>query len=75
MLGFLKNPKFHLRPVLECVQDLFVPLRKELDWGYSIPYMLTGQLNMHPRMAIKLRESSTPDDYVEFYDALTEDQD
>jgi 4-hydroxy 2-oxovalerate aldolase len=75
LLGFLKNPKFHLRPVLECVQDLFVPLRKELDWGYSIPYMLTGQLNMHPRMAIELRESSTPDNYVEFYDLLTEDTD
>ena len=75
LLGFLKNPKFHLRPVLECVQDLFVPLRKELDWGYSIPYMLTGQLNMHPRNAIKMRESATPDNYVEFYDALTEDTD
>ena len=75
LLGFLKNPKFHLRPVLECVQELFVPLRKELDWGYSIPYMLTGQLNIHPRMAIELRESSTPDDYVRFYDSLTEDTD
>ena len=75
LLGFLKNPKFHLRPVLECVQDMFVPLRKELDWGYSIPYMLTGQLNMHPRMAIKMREGDTPDNYVEFYDSLTEDTD
>jgi 4-hydroxy 2-oxovalerate aldolase len=75
LLGFLKNPKFHLRPVLQCVQDLFVPLRKELDWGYSIPYMLTGQLNIHPRMAIKMREGSTPDNYVEFYDSLTEDTD
>src|SRR5664280_1069257 len=60
---------------LSTVQDLFVPLRKELDWGYSIPYMLTGQLNIHPRMAIELRESSTPDDYVGFYDSLTEDTD
>jgi 4-hydroxy 2-oxovalerate aldolase len=75
LLGFLKNPKFHLRPVLECVQDLFVPLRDEMDWGYSIPYMLTGQLNMHPRMAIKWREGDTPDNYVDFYDALTEDTD
>jgi 4-hydroxy 2-oxovalerate aldolase len=75
LLGFLKNPKFHLRPVLECVQDLFVPLRKELDWGYSIPYMLTGQLNIHPRMAIEVREGSAPDNYVEFYDRLTEDTD
>lgn len=75
LLGFLKNPKFHLRPLLECIEDLFLPLSKELDWGYSIPYMLTGQLNLHPRMAIKLRESNTPDNYVEFYDALTEDTD
>lgn len=75
LLGFLKNPKFHLRPVLKCVQEMFVPLRQKLDWGYSIPYMLTGQLNMHPRMAIKLREGSTPDNYVEFYDSLTEDAD
>ena len=51
------------------------PRRRELDWGYSIPYMLTGQLNIHPRMAIKMREGSTPDNYVEFYDSLTEDTD
>jgi 4-hydroxy 2-oxovalerate aldolase len=75
LLGFLKNPKFHLRPVLQTVQDVFVPMRKELDWGYSIPYMLTGQLNIHPRMAIKWRAGDTPDDYVEFYDQLTEDTD
>ena len=75
LVGFLKNPKFHLRPVLECVQDLFVPLRKELDWGYSIPYMLTGQLNIHPRMAIEVRDSDAPDNYVEFYDRLTENTD
>ena len=75
LLGFLKNPKFHLRPVLQCVQDAFVPLRQQLDWGYSIPYMLTGQLNIHPRMAIELREGATPDDYVGFYDKLTEDTD
>jgi 4-hydroxy 2-oxovalerate aldolase len=75
LLGFLKNPKFHLRPVLQCVQDTFVPLRGQLDWGYSIPYMLTGQLNIHPRMAIELREGATPDNYVGFYDKLTEDTD
>jgi 4-hydroxy 2-oxovalerate aldolase len=75
MLGFLKNPKFHLRPVLECVQELLVPLAKQIDWGYSIPYMLTGQLNIHPRMAIAVRDSDSPDAYVEFYDRLTEGTD
>jgi 4-hydroxy 2-oxovalerate aldolase len=75
LVGFLKNPKFHLRPVLECVQDLLVPLSKQIDWGYSIPYMLTGQLNIHPRMAIAVRDSDSPDAYVQFYDKLTEDTD
>ena len=61
--------------MLECVQDIFVPLAKELDWGYSIPYMITGQLNIHPRLAIKMRDSDTPDDYVAFYDRLMENTD
>ncbi len=72
LIGFLKNPKFHLRPVLECIQEHFLPLRKQLDWGYSIPYMITGQLNQHPRMAIKLRSSHASDDYVLFYDLMME---
>jgi hypothetical protein len=75
LVGFLKNPKFHLRLVRECVQDLFVPLSKKLDWGHSIPHMFTGQLNIHPRMAIEVRDSDTPDAYVEFYDRLTENTD
>ena len=39
LLGFLKNPKFQLRPVLDCIQNHFVPLEKsgEMEWGYKIP--------------------------------------
>jgi len=72
LIGFLKNPKFKVRPLLQCVQDHFVPLRKQLDWGYSIPYMITGQLNQHPRAAIKARASEQPDDYVAFWDMMME---
>ena len=68
LLGFLHNPKFKLRPVLECIQKTFVPLREKMEWGYQVPYAVTGQLNQHPREAIKLRGSQTPDDYVGFYD-------
>jgi len=39
-----------------------------MEWGYQVPYAVTGQLNQHPREAIKLRASETPDDYVGFYD-------
>jgi 4-hydroxy 2-oxovalerate aldolase len=74
LLGFLKNPKFHLRPVLECAQKLLVPLRETVDWGFSIPYMITGQLNTHPRTAIKMRGGDAPDDYVGFYDQMTEEE-
>jgi len=72
LIGFLKNPKFKLRPVLECIQEHFLPLRGKMEWGYQIPYMLTGMLNQHPRDAIAMRGGAAPDDYVAFYDELAE---
>jgi 4-hydroxy 2-oxovalerate aldolase len=76
LLGFLKNPKFQLRPVLECIRDHFLPLEKngEMEWGYRIPYMITGQMNQHPRAAIKMRAGEHPDDYVAFYDQMIEEE-
>jgi 4-hydroxy 2-oxovalerate aldolase len=72
LLGFLKNPKFHLRPVLQCIQDHLVPLREKTTWGYDIPYMLTGQRNMHPRSAMAFLDGEKPTDYTAFYDSITE---
>lgn len=74
LIGFLKNPKFMLRPVLECIRDVFLPLRGKMEWGYKIPYMITGQLNQHPRSAIKVRSGNNPDDYVSFYDQMVEEE-
>ena len=73
IMGFLHNPKFKMRPILKCTQDIFVPLSKEISWGYSIPYAITGQLNRHPRTAIKMRAGDAPDDYVAFYDEESEE--
>lgn len=72
LVGFLKNPKFKLRPILECAQKYFVPLRQQLDWGYSIPYAITGQLNQHPRAAIEMRSGKAPEDFVGFLDQMVE---
>lgn len=72
LIAFLKNPKFRLRPVLECIQNHFLPLRGKMEWGYQIPYLLTGMLNQHPRDAIAMRAGDAPDDYVGFYDQLAE---
>lgn len=66
LIGFLKNPKYKLMPVLKFIEEYIVPLEKELDWGYSIPYMLTGQLNEHPRAAMKARDEGDTK-YREFY--------
>ncbi len=73
IMGFLHNPKFKMRPILECTQNHFVPLKTTMDWGYSIPYAITGQLNQHPRTAIQWREGGSPDDYVGFYDQVVEE--
>jgi len=72
LIAFLKNPKFKLRPVLECIQKHFLPLRGKMEWGYQIPYLLTGMLNQHPRAAIGMRAGKNADDYVAFYDQLAE---
>ena len=66
LIGFLKNPKYKLMPVLKFIEEFIIPLEKELDWGYSIPYMLTGQLNEHPRPAMKARDEKDTN-YREFY--------
>ncbi|MGE4382475.1 MAG: aldolase catalytic domain-containing protein [Arcobacter sp.] len=72
LIGFLKNPKYKLMPVLKFIEEYIVPLEKELDWGYSIPYMLTGQLNEHPRAAMKARDEKDTN-YREFYRNLLVD--
>ena len=73
LIGFLKNPKYKLMPILEFIKTYIVPLEKELDWGYSIPYMLTGQLVEHPRSAMKARDEKDTN-YTKFYRSLMEAQ-
>lgn len=72
LLGFLHNPKFRLRPVLQCIQEHVEPLRKELGWGFGIPYMITGLLNQHPRAAMKFNTTEDRGDLVKFFDMMTE---
>lgn len=71
LLGFLRNPKFKQRPIIEAVEKLTLPLRDQIDWGYSIPYMIAGQMNQHPREAMKLRESEKKNEFIRFYDEVT----
>lgn len=74
LLGFLKNPRFDLRPVLECVQNVMTPLRQQMKWGYAIQYMVSGQLNQHPRAAIAAVEGPDANDIVGFYDRMIQEE-
>jgi 4-hydroxy 2-oxovalerate aldolase len=74
-VGFLKNPKFDIRPVLKVVQEHMIPMREEIEWGYIIPYMVTGILNEHPRSAIALRKTDQKDKYAEFYEQMRDSLD
>tara|TARA_B100002052_G_C15793643_1_gene557551 strand:+ start:93 stop:1061 length:969 start_codon:yes stop_codon:yes gene_type:complete len=73
LLGFLRNPAYRVRPILQLLQDHFVELQNELKWGALVPYNITGQLNQHPRSAIAMVEGDEQHDYVEFYDKLVAD--
>lgn len=70
LVGFLKNPKFNLTPILKVIQDHMIPMRKEIEWGYIIPYFVTGILNEHPRSAIAYRKTDDKDKYAEFYEKM-----
>jgi 4-hydroxy 2-oxovalerate aldolase len=71
LLGFLNNPKFDIRPVLDLIANEFIPLREKIEWGYIIPHAIAGMLNEHPRAAIALRSSNEKENYRKFYDSLT----
>ena len=71
LLSFLHNPKYHLRPVLELVQNQVEPMREKLRWGFAIPYMVTGYLNQHPKAAMEFMEKTDGHDIVKFYDSVT----
>ncbi len=67
LLGFLKNPKYRLFPVLRFVEKYMVPVEEAgAVWGYDIPYLITGHLNQHPRMAIAAAKEHRRD-YSAFY--------
>ena len=73
LLGFLRNPKFDLRPVIKLLQEEIIPLREKIEWGALVPYNITGQLNLHPRAAMQFRASDEKDDLVKFYDQIVAD--
>ena len=70
LIAFLKNPKYRLLPVLDTIQKHLLPLQKTIDWGYHIPYLITGSLNEHPKAALAWMDSENKNDFVGFLKSM-----
>lgn len=70
MMGFLRNPRYKIDPVLRFIEKYMLELRASgVKWGYDIPYMLTGLMDQHPRSAISaIKRNDTH--YSDFYQML-----
>lgn len=67
LLGFLRNPKYNIYPVIQFIEKHMNKLREEgVVWGYDLQYLMTGLLNQHPRTAIQFTKEARTD-YSEFY--------
>ncbi len=73
LMGFLRNPKFNIRPIWKLLQEHFVKLQQEIEWGPYPPYIITGQFNQHPRTGIAWRSGEHKDKCLEFYDKCISD--
>lgn len=70
LLGFLKNPKYDIKPALKFVSDYMVKLKESgTVWGYDVQYLITGVLNQHPRTAIQFTKDKRTD-YFDFYNEI-----
>jgi 4-hydroxy 2-oxovalerate aldolase len=71
LISFLKNPKFKVRPLIQAIENQILPWQKKIDWGYHIPYMITGTMNQHPRTAMEIMESENKERLVDYFDQIT----
>ncbi len=62
LIGFLKNPKYRTEPILDHIEKHMIALKEQgVQWGFDIPYIITGQRNSHPRTAIAFQKAHRKD--------------
>lgn len=49
-----KPDKFNVIPILNCIDRYFINMQKEMNWGYQLPFMLSGLFQCHPFYAQNL---------------------
>lgn len=69
LLGFLKNPKYKLVPMMQFIEKHMPDMKANYFWGFDLAYLMTGILNAHPSAAINFKKEGRSD-YTEFYHEL-----
>ncbi|OIK11038.1 nucleoid-structuring protein H-NS [Bacillus sp. MUM 116] len=71
LVSYIQKTSYELKPVLGIIEKHMLEMRQKWEWGYIIPYMISGVLNEHPRVAMAYRSSPDRDKFVDFYDKVT----
>lgn len=71
LVTHIQKPSYELKPVLGIIEKHMLEMRQKWEWGYIIPYMISGTINEHPRVAMAYRASDERDQYIQFYDMVT----
>lgn len=71
LVSHIQKPRYEMKPVLSVIEKHMLDMRQKWEWGYIIPYMISGVLNEHPRVAMAYRSSDDRDQFVNFYDKVT----
>ncbi|MBM4761738.1 aldolase catalytic domain-containing protein [Bacillus sp. B15-48] len=71
LVSYIQKTSYELKPVLNVIEKHMLDMRKKWEWGYIIPYMISGVLNEHPRVAMAYRNSDDRDKFGDFYDKVT----
>ncbi len=70
LLAHLQGVSADLKPLLRVIREQLIPQSATCEWGYTVPYVLTGMTDQHPRKAIALRNSDYKDNYEDLLDDL-----
>ena len=71
LVSYIQKTSYEIKPVLGVIEKHMLEMRQKWEWGYIIPYMISGILNEHPRVAMAYRNSADRDKFVDFYDKVT----
>jgi 4-hydroxy 2-oxovalerate aldolase len=71
LLMYLDDPRYDVRPILGLIDD-YADMRDDLRWGYHLPYVINGWLNLHPKSSIeRMSRDDRYDTVRDYYETLT----